>query len=481
MAASAELDTRFREKTSTPHEVMPTNIPGLVVLTRKTIFDDRGAFQEAWQKEAQEALGLPELDPVQLNISRNDRRGVLRGIHVEPWDKYIGTIEGNIFVAFVDLREGDTFGKVHTQTLTPGQSVFVPRGVGNSYLTLEDGVIYGYLVNRHWQSGLPYLALRYNDPVLGIDWPVPEDQLLLSEKDKVNPLLADIAPMKPRQNIIFGAGGQLGKTLTRAFPDAIAMTSSDTDISSPAAIDAIDLSQIDTIVNAAAYTKVDNAESDGARAWAVNGTGPANIVRAAQKFNVPVVHISTDYVFDGQKDVPYLETDAPNPQGVYAASKLAGDLAVLSYQNGYVLRTPWLTGHDASRPNFVDSIVSRALAGQVTKVVHDERGRLTFTSTVVEAIRHILSNNIEPGLYNLSSEGPVTTRAELATEIFRLVGADTSLVIPVSTEEYYADRPHAARPTNGTVDNSKIISTGFMPPNWEDELAKYVSLKVANQ
>jgi len=483
MAADIETSERFRGKTDIEHAVSTTPIPGLYVVDRKTRFDPRGYFQEIWQQEVQEQLGLPELYPIQFNCSVNEPIGTLRGIHVEPWDKFVGCVQGEIFVAFVDLREGETFGTSYTQVLTPGQSIFVPRGVGNSYLTLTDNVIYNYLVNRHWRQGYEYPALRYNDPEVGIKWPLPcpEDRLIISDKDKLkNPFLRDVIPMKPRPYLIFGSGGQLGSALVSDMDNIIPRSSADTDISSAIAVDDIDMSQIAAIVNAGAYTKVDDAESNGAKAWAVNATGPSNIVRSAQKFHIPVVHISTDYVFDGGLDRPYLETDNPNPQGVYAASKLAGDLAVLAYRKGYVLRTPWLTGPDATRPNFVDIMISRALAGAETKVVHDERGRLTFTSTVVDAIKHLLSNNIEPGLYNLSSEGPVTTRAELAAEIFRLVGANISLVVPVSTVEYYGDRPHAPRPRNGSVDNTKIIETGFTPPNWQDELAKYVSLKLAN-
>ena len=129
---------------------METNIPGLVVFDLPVHGDNRGWFKENWQRAKQTNLGLPDFGPVQNNISYNAKKGVTRGIHAEPWDKYISIAAGSVFGAWVDLRPGDSFCQVYTTILDPSKAIYVPRGVGNSFQALEDGTTYTYLVNAHW-------------------------------------------------------------------------------------------------------------------------------------------------------------------------------------------------------------------------------------------------------------------------------------------------------------------------------------------
>ena len=129
-----------------PLQVTETPIPGLVVVDLPVHGDARGWFKENWQREKMTGLGLPDFGPVQNNISFNDAVGTTRGIHAEPWDKWVSVATGRIFGAWVDLREGPTFGAVYTTELDPSKGIFVPRGVGNSYQTLEPDTAYTYLV-----------------------------------------------------------------------------------------------------------------------------------------------------------------------------------------------------------------------------------------------------------------------------------------------------------------------------------------------
>jgi dTDP-4-dehydrorhamnose 3,5-epimerase len=153
--------------------------------------DARGTFQEAWQAEKMQAAGLPDFQPVQYNVARSGR-GVLRGIHAEPWDKFIHLADGTAFAAWVDLRpDSPSFKQVLTLELSPEVAVYVPRGVGNSYLVTSDQVIYTYLVNAHWQPDLTYTAVAYDDPEVGIEWPLPAEELIISDKDRANPSLAE--------------------------------------------------------------------------------------------------------------------------------------------------------------------------------------------------------------------------------------------------------------------------------------------------
>ena len=176
--------------------VHKTTIPGLLLVDIPVHGDSRGWFKENWQREKMIAVGLPDLGPVQNNISFNNAVGTTRGIHAEPWDKFVSLATGKIFGAWVDLREGESFGTVFTAELDPSVAIFVPRGVANSYQTLEANTAYVYLVNDHWSPDASYTFLNLADETVAIVWPIPLDKALLSEKDSVHPRLKDVIPMK---------------------------------------------------------------------------------------------------------------------------------------------------------------------------------------------------------------------------------------------------------------------------------------------
>ena len=175
--------------------VTETSIPGLLVVESPVLRDRRGWFKESYHRAKLEPLGLPPLDVVQHNVSYNEEVAVTRGIHAEPWEKYVSMALGRVFSAIVDLRAGPGFGRVETIELTTGRSVFVPRGCGNSFCTLEPNTVYTYLVNEHWQPGLAYPAVDLFDADLAIDWPFPHEQMIISEKDRGNPPLSALTPV----------------------------------------------------------------------------------------------------------------------------------------------------------------------------------------------------------------------------------------------------------------------------------------------
>jgi len=182
------------EKT-TEFIIKKTGIVGLLEIDISLMEDSRGYFQEKFQKEKLIAAGFPEsFVPVQQNISYNKLKGTMRGIHAEPWDKYISVIKGKVFAAFVDMRPGENFGKKVMIEIGPTKAVFVPKGVGNSYQTLDDDSYYQYFVNEHWKSGQEYTAVNLADMALGIPWPIALDKAIISEKDSKHPMLKDIKP-----------------------------------------------------------------------------------------------------------------------------------------------------------------------------------------------------------------------------------------------------------------------------------------------
>ena len=275
--------------------------------------------------------------------------------------------------------------------------------------------------------------------------------------------------------LITGANGQLGRSLSLIFKDSILASSSELNIASIEDIKKFESAKIDAIINAAAYTNVDGAENleNLSLAWSVNSQGVANLAQLAAKLNVPLVHISSDYVFDGTKEGPYTESDLFSPLGVYGASKAAGDLVAVQYPKSYIFRTSWVIG-DGN--NFVRIMANLAQKGVNPAVVDDQFGRLTFSDTLAEAIHFALTKNIEFGTYNLTNSGDVVSWFDLARDVFKLSGADPERISPTSTEEYFKDKDiFSPRPKNSELSLAKIEASGFKPADWRVKLKEYLS------
>ena len=462
---------------SRPLAAESTAIPGLLLFDLPVHGDSRGWFKENWQRAKMTALGLPDFGPVQNNVSFNEAVGTTRGIHAEPWDKWISVATGRVFGVWVDMREGDTFGTVVTAVIDPTRAVFVPRGVGNGFQTLEPDTAYTYLVNEHWSPKATYALINAADPTLGIDWPIPLDQAERSDKDRGHPPLAEIEPIARQRILITGGDGQLGRALLGVYDDADVEFAgrADLDLTSPTLATDLDWTRYDTIINAAAYTAVDTAETPEGReaAWAVNASAVAALAAIAHEHNLTLVHVSTDYVYDGTKPDAYLETDPVSPVSVYGQSKAAGDIAAGSVPRHYILRTSWVIG-DGN--NFVRTMRSLADRGIDPAVVADQRGRLTFATDLATAIRHLLDTDAAPGIYNVTGSGDPMTWADIARTVFDLTGHDPARVRPVTTAEYYATAttPIAPRPTNSVLDLTKLTDTGHTPPDTLTRLREYL-------
>ena len=176
-----------------------TDIPGLLIWDIAYPSDERGYYQEKFQKAKLVEAGLPEgFTILQNGISYNKDKGVIRGFHAEPWDKYISVISGKVFSAYLDLRKGENFGKVVTVDITPDVAVFLPQGVANSFQTLEANTYYIYSVNQLWSPDAydKYCFVNLADPAVDVDWPIALEDSIMSERDHNHPMLADIKPME---------------------------------------------------------------------------------------------------------------------------------------------------------------------------------------------------------------------------------------------------------------------------------------------
>ena len=256
----------------------------------------------------------------------------------------------------------------------------------------------------------------------------------------------------------------------------VAPTSSELDISHKGAVDrCIQKVSPDIIINCAAFTDVDGCESEKDKAALVNALGPGNLARAAKSQGALLIHMSTDYIFDGKKGAPYSEEDEPNPLNTYGKTKLEGERSVAHFGGDWlILRTSWLYG--ARRKNFVKTILGLCEKHDEISVVSDQRGSPTYTRDLAQAIRALIQKHLTSDLgprtvFHIANKGSAS-RFELAQEIIRLVGKDTK-VRPITSREW--PRP-AEVPADSSLDISKFErETHFAIRPWQEALADFLT------
>ena len=273
--------------------------------------------------------------------------------------------------------------------------------------------------------------------------------------------------------LITGAYGMLGSDLREVLKDneLIITGSKDLDITKENnVLQFIEDKKPEIVINAAAYTNVDNCETDYDNAYLVNAIGPKNLAVACNKLNIPLIHVSTDYVFDGSKTTPLSEEDKLGPKTAYGKTKLEGEKFVQENTKKYfILRTAWLFGINGK--NFVKTMINLSKKNNLLKVVNDQKGCPTYCYDLAMAIKQLL-NSDKYGIYHLTNKGELSWY-DFAKKIFELSNI-TINVKPVTTEEF--PRP-APRPHYSVLSNQKWINAGFSPMrNYEDALKDYLSL-----
>lgn len=267
-----------------------------------------------------------------------------------------------------------------------------------------------------------------------------------------------------RRILLTGAGGQLGIDVTRAAAegphdvDLIAVTRADVDVTDQGAVEStLDSLRPDVVIHAAAYTAVDKCESNSALAFHVNGDGTRHVVATAEAIGARVIYISTDYVFDGTSDTPYVESDRPNPASVYGASKLAGERAVVELgDRGLIVRTSWVCGPHGS--NMVKTILRAAEVHPTLRFVDDQIGKPTFTSDLADALL-LLATRDDSGIMHVTNEG-IVSWFEFCQAVLAAAGLDPGRVEPCATHELQPPRP-APRPANSVLANTRFGELGL--------------------
>lgn len=284
--------------------------------------------------------------------------------------------------------------------------------------------------------------------------------------------------------LVTGGAGQVGMELLRhAWPQSVnlyAPPREALDLSSATDIEVVFAEQkFDAVINAAAFTAVDAAEDDVATAFAVNAMGPALLADATRRANIPLIHVSTDYVFDGRSERAYVEADAVGPLGVYGSSKLAGEMAVLAgNQRSVVLRTAWVLS--VHRTNFLKTMLRLAKTRSGLNVVDDQHGCPTGATDIAAALasitlRMIADPKAPTGVYHFVNDGE-TTWAGLAREVFaasKKLGGVSAEVLGIPSIDYPTP---AKRPANSRLSTERLtLDYGVAPRPWREAVHDIIS------
>ncbi len=257
----------------------------------------------------------------------------------------------------------------------------------------------------------------------------------------------------------------MGRALARLASGAVVLDRASLDVTDRTAVlQCLEQHNPEIVVNATAYTRVDDAEKDPASAMAINADAVGYLGQACDRIGAVLVHLSTDYVFDGRKEGPYVEDDEPSPKSVYGRTKLAGEKAAASV-NHLIVRTSWVFGEGR---NFVRTIRAAAATKPSLDVVDDQWGRPTYAVDLARGLLGLIDRDAR-GLYHLSGSGPSTTWARLAETIVALAGLPT-IINRVPTREQIA-----ARPTNSVLDCSKAAALGVALREWPEAVAEYLA------
>ncbi|OUM70367.1 hypothetical protein PIROE2DRAFT_1509 [Piromyces sp. E2] len=467
-----------------------TDIEGVIIVEPCIFEDKRGYFFESYNEKEFFGNGISNKF-IQDNQSKSIY-GVIRGLHCQLGEhaqaKLVRVLKGKVLDVVVDIRKGSkTFGKHLSVELSAenNRQLFIPRGFLHGFSTLSENAIFAYKCDNLYCKSSEF-GVQYDDPDIGIDWKIPLDKVITSEKDKISHKFQDVMDMYENEEkeekseikkkekekgmiLITGGNGQLGTEISKLLPDALVTGKEDLDITDEKAVaHFVKSHNINTIINCAAYTAVDAAEDNVQLATKVNGEAPLYLAKSGAK---KIIHLSTDYVFAGKGYKPYTTEDETNPISVYGKTKLMGERAVCENASIYaVIRTSWL--YSPYGKNFLKTMIELGKNNGNVNVVCDQIGTPTFAGDLAEAIvKNILPqlNKENSGIYHFSNEGACSWY-DFSVEIMDQFGLKDCKVHPIPSSDYPTK---AERPYYSVLDKSKIKETfGIEISHWKKALKK---------
>lgn len=471
-------------------EKIETNLKDCYILEPKRFGDNRGYFSSI-TKEDLEELGFKG---VYQKSESKSTKGTVRGLHFQkdPYcqAKVVYCTNGAVLDVVVDMRkDSPTYGKYTSVLLTPenGKMLYVPRGFAHGFVALTDDAVFNYFVDNKYMPRMEG-GIAWDDKNVGIPW---EDTFkeysiespLLSAKDSNRCTLEESNTSfyrRPRRFLVTGASGQLGYDIVRELnergeEDVLALSSKDMDITNREQVmNIIRNYKPDVIFHCAAWTAVDKAEVELDNCENVNYIGTKNIVDASLEVGAKVIYTSSDYVFDGKKDLNdvYTEEDEPNPMNVYGETKYEGEEETKRNPNHFIARISWVFGINGN--NFVKTMLKLADNHSELNVVADQIGSPTYTVDLAKVLVE-MSYTDRFGTYNITNEG-YCSWAEFAKYIIESNNKNC-IVNPVTTDEYYKGKDMskiAYRPKNSKLDKSKLEKNYFVRlPHWQDAIDRY--------
>ena len=459
--------------------VKEIEIEGIKIIKSKIFGDNRGFFLESYSKREFEKLGIVN-EFVQDNHSKS-RKGVLRGLHFQskyPQGKLIRVIKGRIYDVVVDIRkESSNYGKYFGIELSEADKtmLYIPRGFAHGFLTLEDDTEIEYKCDDfyypQYESGI-----MYDDKDLNIDWKLEEYgiiELTLSEKDKKHQSFKEYTESYQGEYILLtGANGQLGQNFQKLFDNLgvkyIATDYQELDITNKEKVkEYIDNNNFTIVINCAAYNNVDKAEEEVERCYALNAYAPKNLAEICKEKNIIFVTYSTDFIFDGEKEIPYTEEDIPNPLSIYSKAKLEGEKYSLEYEKTFLIRTSWVFG--MGNNNFCKQIITWSKDRDILKIVDDQISSPTYSRDLAEFSWNLIQTD-KFGLYHFSNSGEAS-KYEQAEYILKKIAWNGKLE-RAKTDDF----PLKAKRTKySKLDSSKIErAVNKKIPHWKEGIDRFL-------
>lgn len=450
-------------------EIIKTEIPGVLLIKTQKFEDNRGWFMETYN----ESKHLFSFNDVQDNVSFTKNKGTIRGMHLQIKDsaqgKIVTCLKGKILDVVYDLREDSpTYLQKASFELSDENNylLLIPRGLAHGFQTLSDNVIFMYKCDNVYNKSSER-CISYLDKTLNMDWPIKD--VIVSEKDKLG-LTTDEYNNSLKKVLLIGASGLLGSALKEELENlkynVLTPTHTELDITKDFMLDQYFIkNKPDIVINCAAYTNVNKAETESRLCNLINVIGTNNIVNACKITGSKLVYLSTEYVFDGKKQSPYVPNDETNPLNVYGYTKMLGENIVKDLEEHYIIRTSWL--YDNYGNGFPQKIINLANSHKEITVVNDQIGSPTYVKDLAKGITKIISTN-NYGIYHLTNKG-YCSFYDLANKVKELQNLDLTIT-PISSEEYRKSHPDSVlRPQNSRmIDNIHNIEL----PNYEDALIR---------